>query len=747
MKKNTKNNTRIYFLIPVISIALVIFFNLVNLFDYLELKSIDMRFKIRGEQSLSHSDIIIIAIDEQTYGSLKEKFPYPRSYYAKLIDNLTDAGVKQIIFDIEFTKEDEINPQDDKQLAASIKKAGNVILAGTIIRNIEKQYDYYLAPTGDLRDQSLANGLVNDIHDEDGFVRRYNIFIPCQKKIYYTISTLGYVTEEGLDPRHLGYQRKGKFCLVEDTTAAETVSIRTTREKFWQQQSFMINYYGAAGSFPYYSFSQVLDDSEFELASEWDNDYMEIWKKNSNFPNILRINFLSSENQQLAESLLGNDEKVEEIIQLENPFNNKIALIGSSLPELHDERYTPFYHFENENRLTPGVEIHAHALQTLLDKNYLRKTSILSNLIALLILNYLLVFFAQKYRPLKGAGITALTLLVLFFVSVFLFSMFNLIMPLIMVVSSLVLSYFSVLGVEFFNEEKEKRKIRNMFQTYTSAKVLKFLEENPDSFSLKGERREATILFSDVAGFTTISENLSAKDLSTLLNRYLTPMTRIMMKYDGYVDKYQGDGIMCNFGVPIVDNDHAWKACFSALEQLAVLDSMRGDFITDFGFDVDIRIGINTGILSAGNMGSAERFQYSVIGDVVNQAARFESANKQYGTRIMIGEETFRKAGNRIVARVLDKIVVKGKAKPVKVYNLVGRSNDISDELMSFVKFYNSGMDDYFSRNWSGAIDNFQKALTIQADYAAELMINRTKEFLKNPPPDDWHGEFILTSK
>ncbi len=747
MTKNVKNNVRIYFLIPVISTFLVIIFNLINLFNYLELKSIDMRFKIRGEQSLSHSEIIIIAIDEQSYGSLKEKFPYPRSYYAKLIDNLTDAGVKQIIFDIEFTKEDEINPADDKALAKSIKKSGKVILAGTIIRNIERQYNYYLAPTGDLRDKTLANGLVNDIHDEDGFVRRYNIFIPCQNKIYYTIGTLGYLAEAGLNLRHLDYHRKGNYCLIEDTTTAETVSIRTIREKFWQQQSYMINYYGAAGSFPYYSFSQVLDDSGFELVSEWDNDYMEIWKKNSDFPNILRINFLSSENQKVAESLLGNEEKVEEIIQRENPFNNKIALVGSSLPELHDERYTPFYNFENENRLTPGVEIHAHALQTLLDRNFLRKTSIFSNLIALLILNYLLVFFTQKYRPLKGSMITFLALFLLFFVGVVLFSKFNLIMPLIMINVSLVFSYFSVLGVEFFNEEKEKRKIRNMFQTYTSAKVLKFLEENPDSFSLKGERREATILFSDIAGFTTISENLSAEELSTLLNRYLTPMTRIMMKYDGYVDKYQGDGIMCNFGVPIVDNDHAWKACYSALEQLSVLDTMEKDFKDDFGFGVDIRIGINTGILSAGNMGSAERFQYSVIGDVVNQAARFESANKQYGTRIMIGEETFRKAGDRIVARVLDKIVVKGKAKPVKVYNLVGRSNDISDKLMAFVKFYNSGMDDYFSRNWTGAIDNFQKALAVQPDYATELMINRTKEFIKKPPPENWHGEFILTSK
>lgn len=747
MIRDLKNSVGIYYIIPIMSLIFVLVLQVLGVFNYLELKSIDMRFKIRGEISVDHSDIIIVAIDEQSYGSLREKFPYPRSYYGKVVENLTNAGARQIIFDIEFTKDDQGYEEHDSIFAACIKKAGNVILAGTIIRNIERNYNYYQPPTEKIRKNTLANGLVNDIHDEDGFVRKYNIFVPCQQKDYYTIGTLSYLISEGLDPGQIKFYREKKNCVILDSLSEESLNILTNSRGFWQEQSFRINFYGPAGTFPYYSFSQVLDDAGFDLIDDWDNDYMEIWKPNSIFPNILRINFLNEENQKEAERVIDDSQKVEAVIQKENPFRNKIIFVGSSLPELHDERYMPFYHYNNENRLMPGVEIHAHALQTMMDENYLKNTPVFINFLMLLLLNYILVFSVKILRPFKGAVLVVATILLSVIISSVLFSQFNLILPLITLMFSMVINYIAVVGVEFFNEEKEKRKIRKMFQTYTSAKVLKYLEENPDSFSLKGERREATILFSDIAGFTTISEKLSAEELSSLLNRYLTPMTQIMMKYDGYVDKYQGDGIMCNFGVPILDKDHAWKACFSALEQLETLDKLRIELREEYGFDINIRIGINTGILSAGNMGSAERFQYSVIGDVVNQAARFESANKQYKTRIMIGEETYKKSIDKIEARLLDKIVVKGKEKPVKVYNLIGKKGAVSDELLKFVSYYNSGMDDYFSRNWSGAIDNFQKSMEIEGDYASQLMICRSEEYMKNPPSQNWQGEFTLKSK
>lgn len=747
MKGKVKKTTVNYLLIPIVTLVFVTLLELFGAFNYLELKSLDLRYKLRGETSLTNSDIVIIAIDEQSYGSLKEKYPYPRSYYAKLVENLTEAGISQIIFDIEFTHWDEGREREDSLFAASIRRAGNVILAGTIIRNIEKQYDYFQPPTDLLRKNALTEGLVNDIHDEDGFVRKYNIFVPCQNRIHFTLGTLGYIISRGLHPHHLDCFRDDKYCVIADTVSEKFVKIPTARRFFWQEQSFRINYYGPAGSFPYYSLSQVLDDAAFDLRHDRDNDYMEIWKRNSIFPNQLRINFLNDENRLLAEQVLDDEQKVEAIIQRENPFRGKIAFVGSSLPELHDERYTPFYHFSNENRMMPGVEIHAHALQTMLDRNYLKKNSIFSSFLIILMLNYLLVFGVKKYRPLKGSVLTFGMIVLVSVCGFFLFSLFNMIFPLVLIIASMVVTFFSVIGLEFFNEEKEKRKIRKMFQTYTSSKVLKYLEENPESFSLKGERREATILFSDIAGFTTISENLPAEELSSLLNSYLTPMTHIMMKYDGYVDKYQGDGIMCNFGVPIVDEDHAWKACYSALEQLRILDELRPEFQHNYGVDINIRIGINTGLLSAGNMGSEERFQYSVIGDVVNQAARFESANKIYGTRIMVGEDTYKKCQDKIAARLLDKIVVKGKAKPVKVYNIINRLDEVTETQQNFIKYYNRAMQYYFDKEWQTAIENFQEVQKIRKDSAALTMISRCQKFLLNPPPEKWAGEYTLLSK
>ncbi len=745
--KNKKQNYKILLSIPFVSMFIIFLFYLTNIFSNFELKSIDLRFKIRGEQDLSHSDIILVTIDEQSYGSLKEKYPYPRSYYAKLVDNLTEVGARQIIFDIEFTKNDEENEIADQEFAQSIKKSHNVILCGTIIRNLQKNYNYYQPPIEVLRENTVANGLINDTHDDDGFVRKYNIFIPCQNHNYFTIGILGYALENEISPNNLSFFKDKSICIIYDTLTNVSTKIKTVRNKFWHEQSFYINYYGPANSFPYYSISQVLDDANFDLLEERDSDYMEIWKKNSQFPDFLRINFLTTENQKLAEKHMNDSKKLEEIIQRENPFFNKIVFVGSSLPELHDERYTPFYHYKNVNRLMPGVEIHAHALQTLIDKNYLTKTSVLLNILIFLSLNFVIVFIVEKYRPVIGGILSLIMIAIILFSSILLFGKFNLIIPLVSLITSVIFCYFGVVIVDFFNEERERRKIRKMFQTYTSTKVLKYLEENPESFSLKGERREATIFFSDIAGFTTISEKLSAEQMSALLNKYLTPMTHILMKYDGYVDKYIGDAIMCNFGVPIVNNDHPWQACFSALEQFETLDKLNKEFFAEFGFEINIRIGINTGIVNAGNMGSDERFQYSVIGDVVNQAARFESANKNYGTKIMIGEDTYNQVKDKIAARLLDKIVVKGKVKSVKVYNLLGLKKTASEDLINFIKYYNSGMEKYFNRDWNEAIEQFSKAKNIFPDKASEVMIIRSKEYMENPPSDTWSGEYIFQSK
>jgi len=309
-------------------------------------------------------------------------------------------------------------------------------------------------------------------------------------------------------------------------------------------------------------------------------------------------------------------------------------------------------------------------------------------------------------------------------------------------------SYLASVVYQFLSEQKEKKKIRGMFQTYMSPKVLKYLEDHPDAFSLSGEKREATMFFSDVANFTTISESLSAEELALVLNKYLSPMTEILMKYDGYVDKYEGDAIMCDFGVPMEDPDHAWKACFAALDQQANLEILRPQIKKDHGVDIFVRMGVNSGVVSAGNMGSTQRFQYTVMGDAVNQASRFEGANKQYGTYLMIGEETYRRAQDKIEVRILDRLVVKGKLKPITVYQLLGRKDQIDPVMAKICAHFTDGINLYWDRQWEAAVAEFEKALAVKgADGPSKVFIDRCHIYKENPPGPDWQGEFVMKTK
>jgi adenylate cyclase len=305
---------------------------------------------------------------------------------------------------------------------------------------------------------------------------------------------------------------------------------------------------------------------------------------------------------------------------------------------------------------------------------------------------------------------------------------------------------------DFLLSYHERRRIRQMFATMVSPDVLGYMQEHPERFRLAGERRQATMFFSDLAGFTTISEGLSPDDLAMVLNRYLTPMSDILLRHGGYIDKYEGDAIMADFGVPVwKDADpasHAWRACWAALEQMEALRALQPQFKADYGVDIDMRIGINTGTVSAGNMGSEQKFQYTVMGDAVNQAARFEPANKLFGTHILIGEETFQLAQDRIEARFIAALVVKGKTQPVNCYELLAKKGDLPETQRRIVELFEEGWRLHAERKFSEAMVKFDGALALDAGDGPSLTYRRLCETLvKEPPPVDWAGEFVQTSK
>ncbi|MDD4871251.1 MAG: adenylate/guanylate cyclase domain-containing protein [Kiritimatiellae bacterium] len=304
-----------------------------------------------------------------------------------------------------------------------------------------------------------------------------------------------------------------------------------------------------------------------------------------------------------------------------------------------------------------------------------------------------------------------------------------------------------VLSYRFLAEEKARRRIRDMFSTMVSDQVLSYLEENPGSFSLRGHNVEATVLFSDVVNFTGISERLSPERLTELLNRYLTPATDLILNHGGYVDKYVGDGIMAVWGAPYPDPDHALKACLSAMRQQEMLLSLNQRLVKEFGIEISVRMGLNSGTVKAGNMGSERKFQYTVIGDIVNLASRLEPTNKDFGTKIIIGDVTNQMVKGKIITRHLGKIIVVGKEDAVSIYEVIGEHGKVEAGKLEVISLYETALKQFYSRSWHDCIVTIDSILKIASDGPSVHLRRRAEYYQLNPPDADWQGEYIRSEK
>ncbi|MEI6970717.1 MAG: adenylate/guanylate cyclase domain-containing protein [bacterium] len=429
-------------------------------------------------------------------------------------------------------------------------------------------------------------------------------------------------------------------------------------------------------------------------------------------------------------------------------FSNKIVFIGTSAPGLRDLRATPLLTSKSDE--FAGVEVHATMVDNILSGDILRQPGWTTwvDLAAIILMGLFLTMLIQKGRAVLSFCVTIFVLGLALGVSYWLFKWAQFVYVPVRLIIAIIIIYPVLTMIRFWQEERQKKMVRDMFSTMVSSGVLHYLENNPESFSLTGKKVDATMFFSDIAGFTTISESLQPERLSDLLNRYLSPMTQIVMDRNGYVDKYEGDLIMAEWGVPFATEDHAVQGCLSAIEQQARLAELRPVLKQEFGHDVHVRIGLNTGTVTAGNMGSDRRFQYTVIGDAVNLARRLEPANKDYGTSIIIGGETAVKAAAVIEARMLDKIVVKGKSKPVMIYELVGKKGEVPEARVRIIRAYEDALRLYWDQKWSEAIAVLQRILGEDpADGPTLTLLKRSREFLVEPPGPDWSGAYLREDK
>jgi adenylate cyclase len=423
-------------------------------------------------------------------------------------------------------------------------------------------------------------------------------------------------------------------------------------------------------------------------------------------------------------------------------FKGKIVLIGATAPDLHDDVIVPI-----SEKAMPGVEVNANLVQSVLTKDFINKQDNISAIAIILLLSILTGILLFKFRILIVTIILIAIFVAYIFLSIYIFDNYGIIMILLYPLISTILVFVSIVVVYYRTEEKSRKWITSVFGKYVSPVVIENLIKNPDRLNLGGEKRNITIFFSDIRGFTSISEKLSPEELVHLLNEYLTEMTSIILKYQGLVDKYMGDAIMAFWGAPLDLDNHQEIACKSSLEMIEKLGELQQKWKKDDIPSFSIGIGLNSGNAVVGNMGSSNRFDYTAMGDNVNLASRLEGLNKIYGTNIIISDNTYKIVKNKFNIRKLDIVRVKGKKKPIPIYELISKKDDINEKQNEFITYYEKGLDFYLTKDWKSAIKSFQKAIEINNDKASSIFINRCKDFLKNPPPKDWDGVWDIKTK
>ena len=421
-----------------------------------------------------------------------------------------------------------------------------------------------------------------------------------------------------------------------------------------------------------------------------------------------------------------------------NILSNRIVMVGTSAAALGDLVATPLAED------FPGIEVQATAVENMLSGQTLwePRWMVFVNMFVMVLLGILLTLFISRHGALLSALVALLAITATLCSSAWLLQYFQLVANPTEISLCLAGVYIAVTFVKYLMEEGARKRVRTMFGTMVSPEVLTWLEEHPDRFSLTGRRQNATAFFSDIASFTTIAEHMDPGALSNLMNRYLTSVTEVIMEHGGYLNKFMGDGIMAVWGVPYDLKDHAAQACRAAIEQQRRLRAIAPELKAEFNVEIRVRMGLNTGIVTAGNMGSSRRFEYTVLGDVVNRASRFEGINKQYGTLIAIGESTRDAIGEEFPVRLLDLVVVKGETHPVRIYELLLPED--AAVLTETINRYESALKLHWERKWDEAM-----ALLAQnhGDQPSETLQARIEEFIKAPPPPGWQGEDIKTSK
>ncbi|MEI6533636.1 MAG: adenylate/guanylate cyclase domain-containing protein [Candidatus Roizmanbacteria bacterium] len=417
-------------------------------------------------------------------------------------------------------------------------------------------------------------------------------------------------------------------------------------------------------------------------------------------------------------------------------FTGKIILIGSTASNLHDDQLTPV----SEGVPMSGVEIHANVIQTILDKRYLIEESSFLSIITMGIVS---VGFALLVVAMPVLYSIFALVFILFSYVVYVITSFDqgIIRTIIYPIFSLISVYVIIVIYKYYVENKNKRFIKRVLSYYVSDAVMQEILAKPEKLKLGGERREISVLFSDIAGFTSISEKTEPEVLATLLNNYLTRMTHVIFENKGVVDKFIGDAVMAFWNAPVDLKDYAFYACKTAIEMQKEIENISMDWKPYGGEGLCVRIGINTGEMVVGNMGSEMRFDYTLLGDNVNLGSRLESINKNYGTTIIISQSTYELVKNKVFARCLDTVAVKGKEKGIVIYELRGLGKPDEEEAR-YLELFEKARLTYHKGQFDDALKQFKQIVKqYPDDRTAHLYVERCEQYIIEKPIN-WDGVY-----
>jgi adenylate cyclase len=681
--------------------------------------------------------VTIVDIDEKSLANPKlGQWPWPRTRIADMVANLTRLGAVAIGFDIMFAEPDRLNPD----------------VAADTFRNLDE------ATREKLRALPSNDEVFADAMRHSRVVLGETGLPEVLTELDKTLPVTGLATL-GEDPQRFMFKFPG---LLRNTPVLEKaaggrgmLTINPERDGIVRRVPMIMMAQGA--TMPSLSFEML------RVVTGTDTIFIKTEVAGIKSLGVKGFQIPTDLNGQLWVHFARRDPSIyvsaTDVLEGRVPpdkIKGKLVLVGTSAAGLNDLKTTPV------DPAMPGVEIHAQVLESALTRAVLAQPYYGPALefFAALILGILVIAFAPMFGPVTLVAVGALFATVLIGTSWYFYTQHRLLIDFTYPLLSTTSIYLTLIFTSFVREQTQRRQIRSAFGQYLSPALIEQLAQSPEKLVLGGEEREMTIMFSDVRGFTTISESYKhdPQGLTTLMNRFLTPLTNAILARKGTIDKYMGDAIMAFWNAPLDDKQHQLNACEAAIDMLERIDELnkvREEEAKEGGhayIPINVGVGLNTGTCVVGNMGSDLRFDYSVLGDSVNLASRLEGQSKEYGFPIIVGSRTALAVKDKFAILELDFIMVKGKKEPEVIYAIAGRE-DVAQS-GRFQRLRNLTIEMlacYRSRDWEGALTAIERGRRTDDGHTLEYLYNlyetRILGYQKSPPPEDWNGAFALLTK